>query len=273
MDFPIRRVGESNMHFFESDEDSSVQLVFLPSGFNPELWKHQLRYFSRSFKTIAFQPTTSERDRQGEIDCLKEILDKDEINNAVVISHHLGNSIAQDIEYNENVVGLVTTGSRDRFTKKPPRMVYGLMKKLACGEPKLVKKLLFSEYAKYETVKNFVEDIKVPDYDTFRDYLEGYSIDKPVKHSMVVHAKNDRFSDLDFIRGMKPGPQISIIQEAGTFSFYERPGDYNKALNDFLLGLEDFIEEKELAEAKSRNRSLRDFDRPEGLRKKVKVKK
>ena len=146
------------------------------------------------------------------------------------------------------------------------------MKKLACGEPKLVKKLLFSEYAKYETVKNFVEDIDIPDYDIFKEYLGGYSIEKPVKHSMVIHARKDKFSDLDFIKSMKPGPKISIIQDAGTFSFYERPGDYNKALNDFLRRLEDFVEEQELAEAKSKNRSLKDFDKPKGLkRRKVKV--
>ncbi|QKQ98177.1 hypothetical protein GKQ38_01420 [Candidatus Nanohaloarchaea archaeon] len=271
MDFPIRRVGDRNMHYFESDEDSSIQLVFLPSGFNPELWKHQIKYFSREFKTIAFQPTTSKRSRAGEIECLKEILNQDDINNAVIVSHHLGNSIAQKMEYNENVVGLVTTGNRDKFSKKPPQIVYQMIKRLGCSEPKLVKKLLFSEYAKYEVVKNFVNDIEMPDYSTFKEYYKNYSIEKPVKHSMVVHAEEDRFSDIEFIRSLKPGPQISIIQDAGTFSFYERPGDFNKALHDFLRKLEEFVDERELAEAKSRNRSLKDFDKRRSMRKKVKV--
>lgn len=271
MDFPIRRVGDRNMHYFESDTDSSIQLVFLPSAFNPELWRHQLKYFSREFKTIAFRPTASRRNLEGEVECLEEVLEQDGINNAIIVSHHLGNSIAQSMEYNENVVGLVSTGSRDRFSKKPPRMVYRVLKKLGCGEPKLVKKLLFSDFAKYEVVKEFVNDIEMPEYDVFEQYYRSYNVERPVKHSMVVHASEDRFSDIDFIRSLKPGPQISIIQDAGTFSFYEKPGDFNKALHDFLRQLEEFVDERELAEAKSKNRSLKDFSGRKAMKRKIKV--
>lgn len=259
------------MHYFESDEDSSIQLVFLPSAFNPELWKHQLRYFSREFKTIAFRPTASKRNIEGERNCLEEILEQDGINNVVLVSHHLGNSVAQSMEYNENVVGMVTTGSRRNFSKEPPGIVYKGLKRLGCGEPKIVKKLLFSEFTSYEVVKEFVNDIEMPDYDVFQEYYRRYEVEKPVKHSMVVHASEDRFSDIEFIRSLKPGPQISIIQDAGTFSFFEKPGDFNKALHDFLRQLEDFVSERELAEAKSKNRSLKDFSDRKKIRKKVKV--
>ncbi|MFB6193307.1 MAG: alpha/beta fold hydrolase [Candidatus Nanohaloarchaea archaeon] len=269
MDFPLKRIGGRNMHFFESDQKSSIQLIFLPSGFNPELWKHQIKYFSRSYKTIAFQPESGEKDRTGEIECLSEILDKEEVKNAVLVSHHLGNSIAQKMEYNENVVGVVTTGSREKFVKSPPELAYRLIEKISKSEPKLVKKFLFSELADYRVVKEFSKDIELPDYSVFKDYMENYSIKKPVKHSMVVHAEKDRFSDIEFIRSLKPGPQISVIRDAGSFSFYEKPGDYNKALNDFLIGLEEFVERKELAEAKTRNRSLKEFNKKE--LKKVKV--
>jgi len=45
MDFSLRRVGNENMHYYESEKDSKIQLVFVPGGFNPEIWKHQIKYF------------------------------------------------------------------------------------------------------------------------------------------------------------------------------------------------------------------------------------
>lgn len=259
MDLAIRRIGDSNMHYFESDSDSSVQIIFLPSGLNPELWKHQAKYFSRNFKAITFQPTISNRDWRQEQKCLEEILDKPDINNAILVSHHFGNSIAQSLEYNENVVGVVTTGSRSQFKKAPPKMLYRLISKIGCSEPKIVKKLFFSEFVKYRTVKRFVKEVEIPDYNVFQDYYQNYRIERPIKNAMVVHADKDRLSSREFIRKLKPGPKVSIINDAGSFCFYERPEEYNKALNDFIMVLEDFVEERELAEIKKENRSLKDF--------------
>lgn len=272
MDLAIRRIGDSNMHFFESDTDSSVQIIFLPSGFNPELWRHQAKYFSRSFKTISFRPTVSNQSWEGEKECLEEILNRDDVNNAILVSHHFGNSIAQSLEYNENVVGVVTTGSRERFKKAPPKMLYRLISKLGCTEPKIVKKMFFSEFAKYRTVKKFVEEVEMPDYSVFKDYYDNYRIERPVKNAMVVHADKDRLSSKEFIRKLKPGPKVSTIKDAGSFCFYERPEEYNKALNDFIMVLEDFVEERELAEIKKENRSLKDFSKEKRrVRKKVTV--
>lgn len=271
MDFSLRRVGQENLHYYESEQDSQIQLVFLPGAFNPEIWKHQLNYFSRKHRTVSFQPTKSFRDLEGERRGLENILNQEKIENAVLVSNIWSNSLAQEFEDHENVVATVFTG----VTKKPElrrRALYNSFWKLVKSKPKLLKKSVFCDETRYSIVKEFVNDLEVPDYSDLLSFQRDYNFSRPSKASLIIHAEEDRKSSIELARELRDSASISIIERAGTFSYYEKPQEYNKALSDFLSRVEESVEEKELIETKNKNRSLFEFEKKlEGNKKPKKV--
>lgn len=262
MEFSLRKVGDAHMKLYESDIDSSVQLVFLPSGLNPELWENQIRYFSKKFKTTTFRPMESQRDRKGEMKCLENILDSEDYTNTVIISHNFGNSLLRDIEPHENVLGTVATGMFRGKIAKPPRLVYRMGWKTLESAPKLASKIFFSDLTDYSVVKEFSKTVERPKYADFKSFVEGYRLEKPVRDSMFVYADEDRFSDLSHVKNMEKAG-VSVVENAGSFSFWEKPQEFNKALDDHLRRLVDFVEARELVRLKKENKSLRDFEKDE----------
>ncbi|MFB6208097.1 MAG: alpha/beta fold hydrolase, partial [Candidatus Nanohaloarchaea archaeon] len=260
MDFSLQRIGDSSLHYFESGSDSRVQLLFLPGGMNPGLWKHQLKYFSRVFRVASFQPTVSYRDFESEVAAAEDVLDQDSMTDVVLISHTAGNATLKELEPREEVVATVRTGCIGEM-KIPPRMVYNALWKLGCRKPKIVKKLFFSGLADYRVIRNFSSDLEKPDYADFKTFLEELDDSKPVKNALVVHAESDRFSSREKARSLGSNTSISVLQDAGTFSFYEKPQEYNKALHDFLTKLEEFVEKRETFRAREKNRSLKEFSK------------
>ncbi|AOV95094.1 hypothetical protein AQV86_04185 [Nanohaloarchaea archaeon SG9] len=267
MEFSLKRVGDMNLHHFESRTDSPIQLVFTPGVLGPEVWGHQIRYFSKRFDTTAYNTTFSNRGFDDQMKALETVISQEDVENAVLIGQGPGNSLIQAFEEDEDVVGTVLTSVQDDY-RSVPRELYGIGKKLGCMEPKLVKKFFFSDITDYNVVKNFVEDLDLVEYGDYRSFVENYSIRTPVKQSMIIHATEDRFSDRQCARDVE-GANLSVI-DAGTFSFYEKPQEYNKALHDFLVGVERLVEEREVYRAASENRSLKEFEAEEDDRK-VKV--
>lgn len=259
MDFSLQKIGDTSMHYFESDTESSVQLVFLPGGLNPGLWKHQLKYFSRGFKTIAFQPTVSYRDFDSEVEMAEKVLEQDSVKNAVLVSNILGNPVAQRLEPHEKVVAEVMTGCSKRI-KIPPRSVFNMGWRIGRKQPKLVKKMFFSDLTSYSVVRNFLNDLDRPDYMDLKSFVVNSRIDAPVKNSLVIHSEDDPFSSKKDARKLKPNASVGVLQDAGTFSFYEKPQEYNKALHDFLDNLEGFVEKREVVKTREKNRSLKEFE-------------
>lgn len=258
--FSLRRVGEENLHYYESDTESPVQLVFVPGGLNPELWKHQLRYFSKSFRTISFRPTVSFRDLEGERSALKNILDQNHLENVVLVANTFGNSLVQEFEDHEDVVSTVLTGPRRRFDKTPPRKVLNWFYRLGSFRPKLAKKFFFSDDTEYSVVKEFMDTLEKPDYRDFKSFMESYRVSRPSKECLIMHAADDKLSGLEFARELEPNASLSKLDSAGTFSFFEKPQDFNKALLDFLQILERHAESEEIMEIRKKNRSLTEFE-------------
>ncbi|MFB6204648.1 MAG: alpha/beta fold hydrolase, partial [Candidatus Nanohaloarchaea archaeon] len=258
MDFSLQRIGDSSLHYFESGSDSRVQLLFLPGGMNPELWKHQLKYFSRVFRVASFQPTVSYRDYDSEVEAAKNILDQESMRNVVLVSHTAGNALLKELESEEEVVATVRTGMTGDIPV-PPRTIYHALWEFGCRKPKIVKKLFFSSRTDYQVIRNFSSDLEKPGYADFKTFLEELDGSKPVKKAMVIHADDDRFSSRERARSLGQNASVSVLQDAGTFSFYEKPQDYNKALHDFLTKLEGFVEKRETYRAREKNRSLKEF--------------
>lgn len=269
MDFSLRRVGQENLHYYESEQDSNIQLVFISGGFNPAIWKHQIKYFSRKYRTISFQPTQSFRDLEGERSALENILEQDNLTDVVLISNFWGNSLAQEFEDHETVRATVFTGAnRDLELRK--RSLYNIFWNFGTSKPKLLKKALFSDKTDYKVVKEFAQDFEVPSYSNIQSFQRNYRMERPSTPSLVIHADRDERSSIEFARELGENASISIIERAGIFSFYEKPQEYNKALNDFLSQVEDAVEEKELMETRNKNRSLFEFEKNQPKKKKPK---
>ena len=260
MDFSLRRVGNENMHYYESEKDSKIQLVFVSGGFNPKIWKHQIKYFSRKYRTVSFRPTHSFRDIEGERAALKNILDQDQMEDVVIISNFWGNSLTQEFEDHENVRATIFTGAnRDLDIRN--RSLYNTFWKFGINKPKMLKKLLFSNETDYNVVKEFAEDLEVPNYKDIKSFQESYRMKRPSTPSLIIHTQENKRSSIDFAREMGDNASISIIERAGIFSFYEKPQEYNKALNDFLTQVESAVEEKEIIDTRNKNRSLFEFEK------------
>lgn len=268
MDFCLRRIENQNMHYFESGESSEIQLVFLPGGFNPGLWRQQLTYFSRSFKTVSFSPMKSKRGFKGEKKALKNVLDQEKLDNAILISNLTSAPIAQDFEERGDVFSTVFTGLNSSLPLTS-RKIYRFFWLLSCRKPKFMRKFLFGSSADYRIVKDFAEEVEVPDYSDFKSFVANYRVSIPSKKSLVVYSEEDRFSSLKETQRIGEKASQSLIKRAGTFPFYEKPQEYNKVLKDYLEKFEREIQKKKIVKAKTRNRSLSEFDQKR--KKKVKV--
>ena len=259
MDFSLRRVGDENLYYADSGKESSLQLIFLPGAFNPDLWKHQLRYFSKKYRTISFRPTEDEQDFEGEKEALRRVLAQDDIDNVVLVSNLFGNSVAQEFEGHEKVISTVLTGSLRGDARIVSKSFYRIFRRVISSKPKLMRKFFFSSETEYKIVKEFTEEMDIPDYEDLMSFAERYSVSPPQKNSMIVYSEDDHLSTIPF-SAKTDKTSLSYIKRAGTFSFYEKPQEYNKALHDFLTRLEDVVEEEEIAEAKKNNRSLLEFE-------------
>jgi len=258
MDFPIRQIGDKNIQFYESGADSDVQFVFIPGGLNPEIWRNQLRYFSKNYKVISFQPAASKRDYREEKECLEAILKLDCLENVVLVSTIFGGGLAQDFEEHDSVEATVISGAREKFETFLPRPLFNLSFKIGSLEPKLVKKYFFCDYTDYKVAKDFVKDLKSPNYRDFRSILKNYSFTEPSNNCLIIHPEDDNLSDLEYVKSLNCS--VSVLNCCGTFSFYEKPQEFNKALLDFIPNRK---EEKSLSleEIKKSNKSLKDFER------------
>lgn len=258
MDFSREIFGGVKTRYFESETDSSLQLVFIPGMFDAELWKHQIRYFCESFRTIAFESDGS-REYGEQMELVEKILDQDHLDNVVLVSQGHGNRLTRELEYREEVVATVMTGARTS-DKSMPAKLYSLCRKSLQAEPKLFKKMFFSRLTDYRVAKQFLRDVSLPSYSDYRSFSEGFSLRKPVKNALLIHAQGDRFSSLEAARKLKPGVSVGVIRGAGTFSFYEKPQEYNKAVLDFLSTLEGFVERRQISQTREKNRSLKEFE-------------
>lgn len=258
MDFPIRQIGDVNLHFYESHVDSDVQLVFVPGGLNPELWKNQLRYFSKNYKVVSFRPTVSYRDYNGEKRALEAVLDRSDLDNVILVSNIFGGSLIQDFENRDNVKATVVSGIKQDFEKFVPRSIFNISCKIGLLEPKLVKKYFFCDLTEYTVVKEFLEDFKQPKYENFLTFLEKYRFDNPSKSCLILHSENNFLSDLNYARRLESS--VSVLNGCGVFSFYEKPQEFNKALLDFLQNEREYNNSPNWDKIKNNNMSLKDFE-------------
>ena len=234
-----------------------VELIFVSGVLDQSIWKHQEKYFSRNCSVETVGGGRFSEVRQD----LLEILNTSE--NAVVIGAELGNLIAQSVEEHENVISTVITGPLDRRPVLGEKSFKAWSKILQ--HPKFVKKVFFSKNSNYDIVKQASLLLDNVDFESYRSFI-GKNLRVPLKNSLIIYNQECRFSSMKGVEDLKSNSQIALL-DAGSFSFYEKPQEYNKALHDYLLGKKDLLEKRELVKAASENRSLKDFEDKLGLNK------
>jgi len=233
-----------------------VELVFVSGAVDPGIWKHQEKYFSRDCEvhTVGGKPFQELKEE------LTEIIEESE--NAVLIGSELGNLAIQSVENHENVMSTVITGPLNQRPLLGQRL-FKIWSKIL-KHPKFVKKVFCSKDTDYQVVKELSYTLRETSFDVYRSF-SGRELRVPVKNSLIMYNQNCRYSSMKGVEELKSNSEIALI-DASTFSFFEKPQEYNKALNDYLLGKKDFLEKRELVKSASENHSLKDFEDKLGLR-------
>lgn len=242
MDYSFGLVNSLDVEVFDSEVDSDVQLVFLPGGMNPEIWKHQLRYFGNDYRTISFRNPDQTID--SEYDILKKIFDEFELENVVLFSAWEGNLTSTGFcEYEEKILGRILVGDERSLTTNGKNFlnIFDHLK-----HPKIVKKTFFTEKYSYRRVKDFKQ------YLSF-SHLENYCQkgDKLGDNFLRVRGESDKFS-----RGLN---DCKSIGGSGSFPFFERPEEFNEVSVNYLKYLGDIVREYQVAKVERKNGSLEDF--------------
>jgi pimeloyl-ACP methyl ester carboxylesterase len=256
MELSLTRVGDTNLHMYDSGRESRLQLIFVPGVQSAESWRYQIKYFSNDYRTVSFRPTISNRDFEGHRACLRNVLSQDDVDNAVLVGSNFSNPLVQDFEVHEDVTATVLTGVRRKLKKKIPRTVYKSLSSKYFPE-KLTKKL-FLPTTEFREVKRFCSQVDFLDWEDFQSFQERFGVRKPEKQCLVVHGEKDFLSDQKYARNLMSSASVSVL-DAGTFSFYERPEEFNKTLQDFLIKIERKAIKKDIEDTKERNKTLEEF--------------
>ena len=227
-----------------------IQLIFVTGMLDDSIWRHQENYFTRSCRVETIGGGTYSEVK----DELEDMLEN--CDNAVVVGAEYGNYLVKALQAHENVMTTVFTGLFDK-TPKISKRKYRYLKS-AFLMPKIFKKIFFNDETDYIIVKKFLREVKLPSYDVYNSY-KGLSLEPPLKESLTVYNQVCRFSTLEKVEEMKPNSKIALL-DGGSFSFYEKPQEFNKALHDYLQGKKDFLNQRELVKAAQQNQSLKDFN-------------
>lgn len=246
------------MHLHDSGKESRLQLVFVPGAFSPEAWKYQLNYFSKDRRTISFRPTVSNRSFSGHREALKEVLDQEEVDNAVLVGSSFSASLVQGFEVREDVAATVLVGARKKLKKDIPGNVYRVFTSDRFP-PKLCKKMFFPS-VRYREVRDFCREVDFLEPGDFKSFQERFGVREPEKECLIVHGEKDFFSDRDYVRKLRSHASVTVV-ETGSFSFYEKPQEFNKTLNDFLLKIERKKAREEIEKTQEQNRTLEEFEK------------
>ncbi len=232
-------------------EFPDIELVFVSGPVDSDCWTHQYRYFSRN-STVE---VVGGQNFSETVTKLETLLDSSKFQHTVLVGGGLGNYAVQDLENRKEVMSTVLTGPLESFPYMPEKFynaVSGVWKK-----PKIMKKVFFSSNTNYQVVREFT-GLNTPTYSDIESFKLG-SLEVPLKNSLVMYNRKCRFSRAGTIERLKPNCEVALI-DAGTFSFFERPQEFNKALADYLRNKKDVLERRETLKAVSKNRSLKEFE-------------
>jgi len=249
MEFEDPEPGET----FDSRTSSRIQLVFVPGFGGQKLWRHQLNYFSDSFRTISFRPEKMNYETvRSETE---KLLNSKRLDNAVLIGSDTANRVVQCFSTRKDVISVGMTNYSSSIPEIGPQM-YGLADRMF-GKPKLIGKLFMSDKTDYRVAKHLMKDTDLMDYGEYMSYAD-VEMRESLKNAVIIQSREDRFSSMKSARKLRPDVTVSEIG-GGTFCYYEKPEEFNKALINFVNRLKNFAKSQEIREKREKNKSIKQF--------------
>ena len=248
---------------------SGRPLVFIPGlGGTTELWTFQTRYFSRFYRTLAFDNRGSGRSDKPDgpysmelfVRDLNGLLDALEITEPILlVGASMGGIIAQAFvhEHPERVAKLVLSCSGvsmgDPHSTPSSSQV---RERILCPGKTMEEKVqtyldifYHPEFvAAHPEIRSLYLDRKieaqpVPAYEAqlaacadprpYYDWLAG--IEAP---TLVIHGDDDLVSPLrnatTLMEGLGAGAELHVLERAGHILMHEQPGEFNRVLHEFF---------------------------------------
>jgi pimeloyl-ACP methyl ester carboxylesterase len=113
---------------------------------------------------------------------------------------------------------------------------------------------------RFKEVKQFCSGVDFLKWSDFNSFQSRFGVRKPEKECLAIHGKKSFLSDEEYARELMSSASVSVL-DSGPFSFYERPEEFNKTLQDFLLKIERKAIKEKIEDSRKRNRTLEEFDR------------
>jgi len=231
-------------------------------------WKYQISYFEGKYRVIAYdQRGYGRSDKPIEVtlndylDDLTSLMSKLDISaeDAVLIGHSFGGMVAQSYARDHVIKGLVLIGS---LVKTKPDIIDKIIwhlppifwRRLFFTENpftrKMYRDLFFSPSTPDEIFEEFLEDNKeylesLPAHvfrymKFFQDYDASNWLSEVNAPTLIIVGEDDKVTPKDEsikIHELLPNSRLVILEKAGHLVLYERAGDLNKLIDEFIKEL------------------------------------
>lgn len=231
-------------------------------GVDSSAWLEQINYLQKSYRVIVpdlpgigVSELTSDLSMEGVATIVKEILEAEEIEQAVVIGHSLGGYIALAFaeKYPELLSGLGlfhSTAVADNDEKKASRQKgieftdkHGAESFLETSAPKMFAAITKTDNKElYERFMSHLPEMSkeavIRYYEAMMQRPDRVEVLRKVKVPVLfIYGRQDEIIPLDKTIEQASIPSISsvkILKKSGHLGMIEEPEEANKAIEDFL---------------------------------------
>jgi len=251
---PLLILRGSNVAYDQAGSGKSIVFVHGACE-NSSFWNHQ-KILSDRFKIITLDlpghgkssPLSREIEIKAYADIVSEFVAKTCPDKAVLVGHSMGGAIAllNAIEHPGNLKGavLVCTGAKLGVL---PSIREGLRSRFEETVKSVVGPRQFSSKTNLETIRFVTNEIlkcdsrvAAGDYEACNSFdvrQKLQSISMPV---LIIAGEEDKMAPLTWSVYMKeniPKSKLVVLRDSSHLPMLERPSDFNRHLNEFVLSL------------------------------------
>ena len=251
---PLVAIEGANIAYEEIGSGKSIVFVHGACE-NSAFWNHQ-KILSDRFRIVALDlpghgnssPLNSEVDIKFYSDLVSDFVTKTCPEKAVLVGHSMGGAIAllNAIEHSRNLKGvvLVSTGAKLGVL---PSIREGLRARFEETVKSVVGPRQFSSRTNLDTIRFVTNEIlkcnnlvATADYEACNGFdvrQKLQSISMPV---LILAGEEDKMTPVTWSAYMKeniPNSKLVILRDASHLPMLERPSDFNRHLNEFVMSL------------------------------------
>ncbi|MEM2987786.1 MAG: alpha/beta hydrolase [Candidatus Bathyarchaeia archaeon] len=229
-----------------------LKLIFIHgAGGNHRIWENQTKYFGNAIAIdLPGHPIGKGRTAIDDyVEYVKKFCDRKNLRKIVMIGHSMGGAITQKFaltypEYLKAIV-LVCTGAK----LKVAPIIFEEIKRNYENLMELMKNYAFSAKTPVEIKDKTVEIMKrvkpevlYGDFEACDKFdVMGY-LNRINLPTLIICGKEDLLTPVEFseyLRDNIPNAKLRVLEDAGHMVMLEKPGEFNKILDDFLKSLRD----------------------------------